>query len=94
MDTATISILCVILSLVLTVLNYVKNGNKDTSKDGEWKGALNESLRHIKEDLEEIKAMVDRTQKDNKDSIRRLHKRMDDHLKDYHGVKSINTHDE
>jgi len=78
----------------LTILTFSKNGNKDTSKDGEWKGTLNEKLKNIKEDLEEIKEMVNQTTKDNKDSVRRLHERIDRHLREDHGYKITKADEE
>lgn len=107
MDPTTLTLTAALTSCVISVISLVRSGKKDSTDDAkttgqEW-GELKANIEHIKEDVQEIKTDVKTTRADyvkelaeveerNRASVRRLHKRMDDHEREYHN--KIITRDE
>lgn len=79
-------------------------GRQSAAKsDGVWKGQLDTNVEHIKDDLKEIKATmsvtkistdeaIERVRVDYKDSVRRAHDRLDDHLRNEHSMAVPQRH--
>lgn len=101
MDTTTISILLSGLACTVSVISALKNGGKDNATEGERWGAFSTEIkiemRYIREDLEEIKSAVKKTEENSdkaltelkksfKDSINHIHDRIDQHLREEHNL--------
>ena len=59
---------------------------KDGAKDGEWRGRLSTTLEHVKTALDEIRADLKAERQSRKEDILAVHRRIDDHLRNDHGI--------
>lgn len=55
--------------------------------DGERWGKLEATLGHMQGDISEIKTAISRNAESTKLSLRRVHERIDTHLREDHGMK-------
>ena len=68
-----------IAAVILGIVGYWIGSQKDAKKYGERWGRLDSNIETIKRDVAEIKT-------DHRDAIRRLHDRLDMHLREDHGL--------
>jgi DNA-binding transcriptional MerR regulator len=98
MDTTTISVIVSVMAIVFTIATFFVNRSSNSAKDGERWGRLNKELEYMGNDLKEIKSLVksneikmnealEQTKKSTKESLGYLHERLDNHLRDEHGMK-------
>lgn len=59
---------------------------KDGEQWGEFKAELKTDITYIKRDVGEIKSSVNDNSRENRESIRRVHDRLDAHLREDHGM--------
>jgi pyruvate kinase len=57
---------------------------REGKSEGEWRGELRADLRHIQRSIDDLKTKAADNMERTDSSIRRLHKRMDDHLRHEH----------
>lgn len=92
------------IACILGVAGFFGGRMSAAKNDGEWKGHLDTNLQYIQNDLKEIKAdmkankstteeSLERLRKEFKDSVRRVHDRLDDHLRDQHNLEVPKRHD-
>jgi len=84
MDVATIQLLCTVVCCGLAAASFWRSGNTDNAKESERWGAFNKEMEYVRKDLDEIKNLVGQNSRDTKDSIRRVHDRLDEHLRKEH----------
>jgi alpha-D-ribose 1-methylphosphonate 5-triphosphate diphosphatase PhnM len=96
--TVEIGILIAIIAGLIGVATYSKSVKKTTIADGVRWGRWEEKQDRIEKDIEKIIDKLDKhnenAQKANDelakrfdDSVRRVHQRIDDHLRSEHGIK-------
>lgn len=92
MDT---SILIAIIGCALAILTFYLGRMSAAKNDGEEWGELRTDLKYMKSEMSDIKKMlettqahtneaIDKMQKETKDSLRRIHDRIDEHLRSDH----------
>lgn len=84
--TIEITLLLGIVCCAIGVAAFFGGKNSDAKKYGERWGRLEQTLVTMERDIGELKGSVKESATGHKDSIARLHKRIDDHLRDDHGV--------
>lgn len=108
MDTTTIATVSTIISVCFVVASFLVGQltarSKSGSESGERWGKLESNLDYIKIDLQEIKTEVaknsdntrisfEKMKEEYKNSIRRVHDRLDSHLQNDHNI-AIPKHDQ
>lgn len=93
--TIEIGLVFALVGCLLAVLGFLGGQKKAASSDGERWGKftakLDTELEYIKRDLGDIKQSVGENTHEMKDSIRRMHKRLDEHLKQDHKLTVVET---
>ena len=87
LDIGAIVIIISALCGVAGIASFLNNRKKDSGTDGEWRGELRAELKNINTRLENLESKIDKNADKTDSSIRRLHKRMDDHLRHEHNMK-------
>ena len=84
-------LLTLILALATFFVGRLTVAKKDGRDDGERWARLEVTLEHfekqVRKDLSEIKASIEKNESSTKESIRRLHERIDNHLEQQHHIK-------
>jgi len=62
------------------------NIRKEGKTEGEFRGELRANLTHIQNGIDDLKLKVDKNAENTEKSIRRLHTRLDDHLRHEHNM--------
>jgi hypothetical protein len=62
-------------------------------KEGERWGKIEVSLQHMQRDILEVKELVAENARGYKNAIRRVHERLDAHLRDDHGAGAPRVND-
>ena len=87
----TLEHILVILGLAGSVGGFLwgkhASAKRDSGADGEWRGELRAELRNINARLDGLDEKFDKTAEKTDGSIRRLHKRIDDHLRHEHKLQ-------
>ena len=86
MDTATVSLIGMFVTAIISIASFVRSGKSDNTKDAERWGAFSKEMEYVRKDLDEIKGLVGQNSRDTKDSIRRVHERIDRHLIEQHNM--------
>lgn len=84
MTPTEIGLIFTIIAGIIGIITFFIGRQSAAKNDGQEWGELKSDIRHIKGDIEEIKGTVGDSNRSLKESIRRLHKRIDDHERDYH----------
>lgn len=85
------------IACALGIAGFFGGKQSSAKNDGVWKGQLDTNVEYIRDDLKEIKATmsatkaftdesIERMREDYKDSVRRVHDRLDDHLRNEHSM--------
>lgn len=95
MDTGTIVFLCTLMAAAISVAGFFIGRQSAAKKDGtEW-GEMKTDIRYIKNDVKDIKTTlgdnvsdlresISKEKEDRSESIRRLHEKIDEHIRIYH----------
>ena len=77
---------------VFGIISFLKNNKKEVKTDGKeegiFLGKLQVTLDNINTTIQEIRLDIKDQAKKSDESIRRLHKRIDDHLRHDHNIQS------
>lgn len=83
MDT---SILIAVVGCAVGIMTFFIGRQSVAKNDGERWGKLEAKLEHIQESLSEIKTTMVKNANDTKESLKNVHERIDNHLRDEHGM--------
>lgn len=75
----------VVIAGIIGIATFFIGRTTAAKNDGERWGELKADIRHMKDDISEIKVSLEKNSKDTKESIRRVHERLDEHLRVDHG---------
>ena len=88
-----IGVIIAIMGAIIGAASFFLGRITSAKQDGEWKGELKADLKHIQASIDRLNDKVE-TNSDKMDaSIRRLHKRIDDHLRLDHKMNLPNEKD-
>ena len=83
-----ISAVSVTLALAGFFIGRVTAAKKAGAEDATALTSITKDIAYIQKDLSGIRDAVERSQKSTDESIRRLHDRIDEHVKEYHSRAS------
>ncbi len=84
--TIEIALLVSLVGIFLSIATFFIGRQGSARAEGEWKGQLNQKLTNFSEDLKELKELIEENSKNNRDSIREIHERLDEHLRSEHNM--------
>lgn len=84
--TLELTLIFAAIACIIGVSSFVGGKQSASKNDGERWGKLEATLQYMQSDLSEIKTTMSDNAKNTRDSLRRLHERIDNHLRNDHGM--------
>lgn len=75
-----------VITGIICIATFFVGRTSAAKNDGERWGTLTADIRHMKDDISDIKVSLEKNTRDTKESIRRIHERIDEHLRREHSM--------
>lgn len=85
--TIEIGLLVALVAGIIGFATFFLGRQSAAKNDGERWGKLEATLQHMQDDLREIKNTMAENAKSTKESLRRVHDRIDNHLREQHSME-------
>lgn len=86
--TIEMGLVIAIIGVMITANNFLTNRSNVAKLDGAGLEGMKKDIEYMQKDLSRVLALLEASEKAFGNSVRRVHSRIDDHLREEHGIKT------